>query len=192
MCPAPVTAAAAAKSLQSCPTLCNPRDGSPLGSPVPGILQARTLESVAISFSKAWKWKLKVKSLSCVWLLVTPWTAAYQGPPSMGFSRQEYWSGVPSPSPPVTVCCSIQFSGSVVSNSLCVDVTVILTTVIRYDTLYYLHFMIGEAKAHMDYITLLTKLEAESQSNIFGKTDIWLLDINKEPRDFERKNKSSL
>ena len=57
---------------------------------------------------------------------------------------------------------------------------------------YYLHFMIGEAKAHMDYITLLTKLEAESQSNIFGKTDIWLLDINKEPRDFERKNKSSL
>ena len=81
-------AAAAAKSLQSCPTLCDPIDGSPPGSPVPGILQARTLEWVAISFSKAWKWKMKVKSLSCVQLLATPWTAAYQVPPSMGFSRQ--------------------------------------------------------------------------------------------------------
>ena len=92
-------AAAAAKSLQSCPTLCNPIDGSPPGSPVPGILQARTLEWVAISFSTAWKWKVKVKSLSCVRLSKTPWTAAYQAPPSMGFSRQEYWSGVPSPYP---------------------------------------------------------------------------------------------
>ena len=94
-----LTAAAAAKSLQSCPTLCNPIDGSPPGSPVPGILQARTMEWVAISFSNAWKWKNKVKSLSCVWLLATPWTAAHQAPPSMGFSKQEYWSGVPSPSP---------------------------------------------------------------------------------------------
>ena len=94
-----VSAAAAAKLLQSCPTLSNPRDGSPPGSPVPGILQARTLEWVAISFSKAWKRKVKVKSLSRVWLLATPWTAAYQVPPSMGFSRQEYWSGVPLPSP---------------------------------------------------------------------------------------------
>ena len=75
-------AAAAAKSLQSCPTLCDPRDGSPPGSPVPGILQARILEWVAISFSNAWKWKVKVKSL-----------------PSMGFSKQEYWSGLPLPSP---------------------------------------------------------------------------------------------
>ena len=91
-------AAAAAKSLQSCPTLCNPRDGSPPGSPVPGILQARTLEWVAISFSNAWKWKVKVKPLSRVQLLVTPWTAAHQAPPSMGFSRQEYRSGVPLPS----------------------------------------------------------------------------------------------
>ena len=91
-------AAAAAKSLQSCSTLCDPRDGSPPGSPVPGILQARTLERVAISFSKAWKWKVKVKSLSPVWLLATPWTAAYQAPPSMGFSRQAYWSGVLLPS----------------------------------------------------------------------------------------------
>ena len=73
----------------------DPVDSSPSGSPVPGILQARTLEWVAISFSNVWKWKLKVKSLSCVRLLVTPWTAAYQAPPSMGFSRQEYWSGVP-------------------------------------------------------------------------------------------------
>ena len=91
-------AATAAKSLQSCPTLCDPTDGSPPGSPVPGIFQARTLEWVAISFSKAWKWKVKVKSLSRVWLLATPWTVAYQVPPSMGFSRQEYWSGVPLPS----------------------------------------------------------------------------------------------
>ena len=89
---------AAAKSLQSCPTLCDPIDGSPPGSPVPGILQARTLEWVAISFSNARKRKVKGKSLSCVWLLATPWTAAYQAPPSMGFSRQEYWSWVPLPS----------------------------------------------------------------------------------------------
>ena len=88
-----------AKSLQSCPTLCDPIDGSPPGSPVPGILQARTLGWVAISFSNAWTWKVKVKLLSCIWLLATPWTAAYQAPPSMGFSRQEYWSGVPLPSP---------------------------------------------------------------------------------------------
>ena len=94
-----VVAAAAAKLLQSCPTLCDPIDGSPPGSPIPGILQARTLEWVAISFSNAWKWKGKVKSLSHVQLLATPWTAAYQAPPSMGFSRQEYWSGVPLPSP---------------------------------------------------------------------------------------------
>jgi len=92
-------AAAAAKSLQSCPTLCDPTDGSPPGSPVPGILQARTLEWVAISFCNASKWKVKVKSLSRVRPSVTPWTAAYQAPPSMGFSRQEYWSGVPLPSP---------------------------------------------------------------------------------------------
>ena len=92
-------AAAAAKLLQSCPTLCDPIDGSPTGSPVPGILQARTLEWVAISFSNACKWKVKVKSLSRVWLLATPWTAAHQAPPSMGFSRQEYGSGVPLPSP---------------------------------------------------------------------------------------------
>ena len=88
-------AAAAAKSLQSCPTLCDPIDYSPPGSPVPGILQARTLEWVAISVSNAWKWKVKVKSLSRVRLLATPWTVAHQPPPSMGVSRQEYWSGVP-------------------------------------------------------------------------------------------------
>ena len=91
-------AAAAAKSLQSCPTLCDPRDSSPPGSPVPGILQARTLEWVASSFSNAWKWKVKGKSLSRVQLLATAWTIAHQAPPSMGFSRQEYWSGVPLPS----------------------------------------------------------------------------------------------
>ena len=90
---------ATVKSLQSCPTLCSPIDGNPPGSPIPGILQARTLEWVAISFSNAWKWKVKMKSLSHVRLLATPWTAAYQTPPSIGFSRQESYSGVSLPSP---------------------------------------------------------------------------------------------
>ena len=92
-------AAAAAKSLQSYPTLCDPIDGSPSGSAVPGILQARTLEWVDISFSNAWKWKVKVKSLSPVQLLATPWTVAYQASPPMGFSSQEYWNGLSLPSP---------------------------------------------------------------------------------------------
>ena len=87
-----------AKSLQSCPTLWDPIDGSPPGSPVPGILQARTLKWVAISCSNAWKWKVQGKSLSRAWPSATPWTAAFQAPLSMGFSRQEYWSGVPLPS----------------------------------------------------------------------------------------------
>ena len=95
---AAAAAAAAAKSRQLCLTLCNPIDSSPPGSSIPGILQARTLEWIAISFSNAWKGKLKVKSLSRVQLLGTPWTAAYQAPSSMGLSRQEYWSGVPLPS----------------------------------------------------------------------------------------------
>ena len=94
-----IVATAAAKSLQSCLTLCDPIDGSPPGFAIPGILQARTLEWVAISFSNAWKWKVKGKLLSHVRLLATPWTTAYQAPPPMGFSRQEYWSGVPLPSP---------------------------------------------------------------------------------------------
>ena len=104
-------AAAAAKSLQSCPTLCDPIDGSPPGSPVPGILQARTLEWVAVSFSNAWKWKEKVKLLSRLQLFAIPWTAAHQAPPSMGFSRQEYWSGVPLPSPEDRIgrCISNQY-----------------------------------------------------------------------------------
>ena len=101
-------AAAAAKSLQSCTNLCDPIDGSPPGSPVPGILQARTLEWVAISFSNAWKWKGKVKLLSRVWLFVTPWTAAHQAPSPMGFSRQEYWSGVPLPSPKLSPRCLLK------------------------------------------------------------------------------------
>ena len=79
--------------------LCDPIDGNPPGSAIPGILQARTLEWVATSFSNAWKWKAKVKSLSCVRFLATPWTAAHQAPPSMGFFRQEYWSGLQLPSP---------------------------------------------------------------------------------------------
>ena len=92
-------AAAAAASLQSCPTVCDPIEGSPPGSPVLGILQARTMEWVAISFSNAGKGKVKVKSLSRAQPSATPWIAAFQAPPSMGFSRQEYWSGVPLPSP---------------------------------------------------------------------------------------------
>ena len=99
---------AAAKSLQSCATLCDPIDSSPPGSLVPGILQARTLEWVAISFSNACKWKVKVKLLSRVRLLATPWTAAHQAPPSMGFSRQEYWSGVPLPSPGKVNNCNLR------------------------------------------------------------------------------------
>ena len=94
-----IYATATAKSLQSCPTLCDPIDGSLPGSSVHGIFQARVLEWGAISFSNAWKWKMKMKSFSRVRLLATPWTVAYQAPPSMGFSRQEYWSGLPLPSP---------------------------------------------------------------------------------------------
>ena len=94
-----IRTAAATKSLQLCPTLCDPTDSSPPGSPVPGFLQARVLEWVAISFTNAWKWKVKMKSLSRVRLLATPWTAAYQAPLSMGFPRQEYWSVLPFPSP---------------------------------------------------------------------------------------------
>jgi len=108
---------AAAKSRQSCPTLWDPIGGSPPGPPVPGILQARTLEWVAISFSNAWKWKVKVKSLSRVRLLATPWT------PAMGFSRREYWSGVPLPSPALRVSCALLNlpyinNGLVMSNNL--------------------------------------------------------------------------
>ena len=101
--------------------LCYPIDGSPLGSSVCGILQARILEWVAISFSNPWKWKVKVKSLSRAWLLVTPWTAAHQAPPSVGVSRQEYWSGLPLPSPKLMLqrfiesISSVQFSCSVLS-----------------------------------------------------------------------------
>ena len=120
-------AAAAAKSLQSCPTLCNPIDGSPPGAPVLGILQARTLEWAAISFSNAWKWKVKVKSLSRVRLSATPWTAAYQIPPSMGFSRQEYWSGVPLPFPRelLLICKCIRMSQFV------------LLRLVHFTTLFY-------------------------------------------------------
>ena len=103
-------ATAAAKSLQSCLTLCDPIDSSPPGSSVPGVLQARILEWVAISFSNAWEWKVKVKSISRVRLLATPWTVAYQDPPSMGFSRQECWSGLPFPSPIKKAECPEMFA----------------------------------------------------------------------------------
>ena len=104
--------------VQSCPTLRNPMDCSPPGSSIPGILQARILEWVAISFSNEWKWKVKGKSLSRVRLLATPWTAAYQAPPSMGFSRQEYWSGVPLPSPPFLLYFKVNFRYYVILSPL--------------------------------------------------------------------------
>ena len=91
-------AAAAAKSFQSCPTLCNPIDGSPTGSPIPGILQARTLEWVGHFLLQCMKVKSESEVIQSCPTLATPWTAAYQAPPSMGFSRQKYWTGVPLPS----------------------------------------------------------------------------------------------
>ena len=144
----PAVAAAAAKLLQSCLTLCDPIDGSPPGSAVPGILQARTLECVAISFSNTGKWKVKVKSLSRVWLFATPWTAAYQAPPSVGFSRQEYWNGVPLPSTnleiPNTACKSSEatkdtwhsfFLGALKRNS--VDPLEFLATCLSNSSCYF-------------------------------------------------------
>ena len=130
----PATAAAKSDMLQSCLTLCYPIDGSPSGSPVPGILQARTLEGVAISFSNLWKWKVKVKSLSRVWLLATLWTAAYQVPPSMGFSGQEYWSGVPLPSPK----CLLEIY---ISDTYLNEATFFLT-VFLYSSVYVLNIVI--------------------------------------------------
>ena len=127
-------AAAAAKSLQSCPTLCDPIDSSPPGSPIPGILQARTLEWVAISFSNTWKWKVKVKWLSCVRLFATPWTAAHHAPPSMGFSRQEYWSGLPLPSLPWSRSYSFMITSTYPQQYLRIAIgldTMILSLVIK-------------------------------------------------------------
>ena len=120
------TATAAAKSLQSCPTLCDPIDGSPPGLPIPGILQARTLEWAAISFSNAWSERWKWSRSVVSGLLATPWTAAYQAPQSMGFSRQEYWSGVPLPSPlhctvtPLSPC-SVAYEVEMVSVSFSLE-----------------------------------------------------------------------
>ena len=153
-----VTAAAAAKSIQSCLTLCDPIDCSLPGSSVPGILQARTLECVAISFSNAWKWKVKVKSLSHVRLIATPWTAAYQAPPSMWFSRQEYWSGVPLSSPQVvssksqikswTLVCQISLPG--------------------WKSYFWSHFWPAASnkwRKDFDYLELETTLQIQSFAN---------------------------
>ena len=128
---------AAAKSLQSCLTLCDPIDGSSPGSPIPGILQARTLEWVAISFSNAWKWKVKVKPLSRVRLSTTPWTAAYQAPPSVGFSRQEYWSRVPLPSPSPSIMADIKKNETAVVGK---DVGEIFLALSVGPEKYYHHF----------------------------------------------------
>ena len=117
--------------------LCDPIDGSPPGSPIPGILQARTLEWVDISFSNAGKWKVKVKSLSRVRLLATPWTAAHQAPPSMGFSRQEYWSGVPLSSPLVPLELTYLLK---LFNYLCINLPLSWIGII---ILYLLFFLIN-------------------------------------------------
>ena len=119
-----------------CLTLCDPIDGSPPGFPVPGILQARTLEWVAISFSNAWKWKVKVKSLSRVRLLAIPWSAAYQAPSSMGFSRQEYWSGVPLPS----LSFSVDLSNSLLLRSNIKLVSII--SIVIYLSIYLVYIYI--------------------------------------------------
>ena len=120
-------AAAAAKSLQSCLTLCDPIDSSPPGSFIPGILQARRLECIAISFSNAWKWKVKVKPLSLVRFFATPWTAAHQAPLSMGFSSQEYWSGVPLPSPKMSSIPSLILSLTVLRKMVDIYFSFLLT-----------------------------------------------------------------
>ena len=160
---------AAAKSLQSCPTLCDPIEGSPPGSPIPGILQARTLEWVAISFSDAWKWKIKVKFLSRVRLLATSWTAAYQAPPSMGFSRQEYWSGVPSPSP---LCFCSAFLDSTCEWHSAVFVFLWLpslcTTPYKYSCLEnHLHLLnSGDSELHLGGPSLCHSLKTLSGSEL--------------------------
>ena len=147
-------AAAAAKLLQSCPTLCDPRDGSPPGSPVPGILQARTLEWVAIFFSNAWKWKVKVKPLSRVRLLVTLWTAAYQALPSMGFARHEYWSGVPSPSPRVTMWPSNSTPRFIpVHSQRCVWLFATPWTATCQASLSFLHCLLEFAQIHVHWVS---------------------------------------
>ena len=122
------------------PTLCDPIDGSPPGSAVPGILQARTLECVAISFSNAWKWKVKVKLLSRVRLLATPWTAAHQAPLSMGFSRQEYWSGVPLPSPDLSLARQNEYN-SLTSQYFSGD-SYILNNILNCDSLWHEHYLV--------------------------------------------------
>ena len=137
-------AAAAAELLQSCPTLCNPIDSSPPGSSVPGILQARILEWVAISFSNAWEWKVKVKSFSRIWLFTTPWTVAYQAPPSMGFSRQEYWSGLPFPSP-MKLASTLQVGAFLHGSNLDIHRTWGQSNIENYDLIQYRKLWLNNA-----------------------------------------------
>ena len=172
-------AAAAAKSLRLCPTPCDPIGGSPPGSPVPGILQARTLEWVAISFSKVWKWKMKVKLLSRVRILATPWTAAYQAPPSMGFSRQEYWSGVPLPSPlsprvcsnlyPLSQWCHPTISSSATLFSFCLQ-SFHLVTLPLIPGLSFL-------KSSLDHVTSLYKENRNLFLKLFAFPASWAIHL---------------
>ena len=138
--------AAAATSIQLCLTLCDPTDSNPPSSPIPGVLQARTLEWVAISFSNAWKWKVKVKSLSRVWPSVTPRTAAYQAPPSMGFSRQEYWSGCHCLLHRVTAATAKPMSLSVFSETLFIDTWVWIYIILCHNILFCFQFLFQPLK----------------------------------------------
>ena len=157
--------AAAVKSLQSCPTLCNPIDGSLPGSPIPGILQAGTLEWAAISFSNAWKWKVKVKSLSHVRLLATPWTAAYQAPRSMGFSRKEYWSGEPLPSPTKVLMHvnSLPFSSALLPPR---NFSCYFFFLSYWHTIGLWHFIIFRCTALMLFLKIVCLKESTVQINI--------------------------
>ena len=141
-------------------------DGSPPGFPAPGILQARTLEWVSISFSNAWKRKVKVKSLSCVWLLATPWTAAYQTPPSMGFSRQEYWNGVPLPSLQVsthTCKCAFIYVACVCAHMY------LLHAIVGYAFLLLVDFNLWNSSQEETSVLLETFFTKVSQNDLVHK-----------------------
>jgi len=169
---------AAAKSLQSCSTLCDPIDGSPPGSPVPGILQARTLEWVAISFSNAWKWKGKVKSLSRVRLLGTQWTAALQASLSMGFSRQDYWSGchclllIPNKHWQILM-------KRILSSGLWEDCYHTVDTLIMF-LLYWLHFRLVSLWWDLTSVPTehiyMSPGESRGRRSLVGYSQIWLSD----------------
>ena len=155
-----LSAAAAAKLLQSCLTLWDPIEGNPRGSPVPGILQARTLEWTAISFSSACKWKVKVKTLSRIQLLAAPWTESYQAPPSMGFSRQEYWSGLPLPSPVAYVDHCLIFEPHLLASKMrCHTSTFLLNySLVAFQNMYFFSCLIPYISPGFFFVPFLLSL----------------------------------